>query len=146
MAKRSHSSSVCTTISRSSSPPLASKQVSLEASDSTPTMITCTLAPHPPLPFTTLSSYDLHYLSSHTNRCQTCLSNLPTPHLLALHISENHDPFVAIRRTQGEKTYGCPVEGCERFCSTAAKRRRHCLDKHGYPKVANHSTRVIEST
>ncbi|ANB14357.1 hypothetical protein AWJ20_5328 [Sugiyamaella lignohabitans] len=29
--------------------------------------------------------------------------------------------------------YGCLVEGCDRFCSTAQKRRRHVIDKHGYP-------------
>ena len=31
--------------------------------------------------------------------------------------------------------YECFVEGCEKICATASKRRLHLIDKHMYPKV-----------
>lgn len=56
---------------------------------------------------------------------------------MELHIAEHHDPLQELRRERGEKGYGCFVEGCERFCSTPQKRRRHVIDKHHFPKEYN---------
>jgi len=53
---------------------------------------------------------------------------------LTLHIEENHDALVSVRRERGEKTYACFVEDCDRKCSTPQKRRFHLIDKHMFPK------------
>ena len=147
MAKRSHqkadSSDVekdVTEISptcRSQSEELAvhtPKYASLEPAETveTPTM-RCHLPPHKALNFTTYADYELHYQQNHTNRCTDCKKNFPTSHFLELHIAENHDPIVASKREAGEKTYRCFVEGCEKVCGEWKKRRRHLVDKHGFP-------------
>ncbi|VUC28299.1 unnamed protein product [Clonostachys rosea] len=95
----------------------------------------CSLPPHAePLKFTTYGDYETHYSKFHTNRCLECRRNFPSQHLLGLHIEEFHDPLVVIKRDNGEHTYSCFVEGCERKCMTHQKRRMHMIDKHMYPK------------
>ncbi|KAG0648354.1 zinc finger protein [Hyphodiscus hymeniophilus] len=99
-----------------------------------PEMI-CSLPPHrQTLSFSTYEDYEVHYLKSHTNRCTECRKNLPTEHFLSLHIEENHDSLVSVRKERGEKTYACFVEDCDRKCSTPQKRRMHLVDKHFFPK------------
>lgn len=51
-----------------------------------------------------------------------------------LHIEENHDSLVSVRRDRGERTYACFVEDCDRKCSTPQKRKMHLIDKHMFPK------------
>ncbi|EME85911.1 uncharacterized protein MYCFIDRAFT_161546, partial [Pseudocercospora fijiensis CIRAD86] len=94
----------------------------------------CLLPPHKPLSFAAYNDYEAHYYQSHTNRCRECQKNLPTPHFLELHLSENHDPIVAAKRDRGEKTFACFVEGCEKVCSEWQKRRSHLVDRHGFPR------------
>lgn len=94
----------------------------------------CSLPPHKPLSFSTYAEYESHYQQAHTNRCTDCRKNFPTSYFLDLHIVESHDPIVASKREKGEKTYACFVEGCDKVCSEWKKRRRHLVDKHGYPK------------
>lgn len=45
------------------------------------------------LKFDSLLQYELHYNSSHHYYCNECSKQLPSPHLLDLHISETHDSF-----------------------------------------------------
>nr|POE85234.1 zinc finger protein 511 [Quercus suber] len=99
-----------------------------------PTSISCQLPPHVPLYFPTALHYERHYTSAHSNRCISCLANLPSSRFLALHISENHDPIALARRDRGEKIYACFVEGCEKLCIDWKKRRSHMVDKHGFPR------------
>lgn len=99
-----------------------------------PKAMTCHLPPHPPLIFPNYSAYEVHYHSSHTNRCTTCRANFPSPHFLALHITEHHDPLAASRRARGEKGFACFVEGCDKTCSQWKKRRSHLVDRHGFPR------------
>ncbi|KXL47313.1 hypothetical protein M433DRAFT_152895 [Acidomyces richmondensis BFW] len=94
----------------------------------------CTLPPHKILTFASVSDYETHYQKEHTNRCLECQRNFPTAHFLDLHIAENHDPLVAALRDKKEKIYRCFVEGCEKKCSEWQKRRRHLVDKHGFPR------------
>ncbi|KAF4452249.1 hypothetical protein F53441_4843 [Fusarium austroafricanum] len=95
----------------------------------------CNLPPHKePLAFRSYDEYEVHYNKSHTNRCLECRKNFPSEHLLNVHIEEYHDPLVTVKREQGEHTYSCFVEGCERKCMTHQKRRMHLIDKHMYPK------------
>jgi len=95
----------------------------------------CSLPPHrETLSFPSLESYEVHYNKTHLNRCLECRKNFPTEHFLNLHIEENHDALVSVRRERGQKTYGCFVEDCDRKCSTPQKRRMHLIDKHLFPK------------
>ncbi|GAM90795.1 hypothetical protein ANO11243_088400 [Dothideomycetidae sp. 11243] len=94
----------------------------------------CDLAPHAPLSFRSYTEYETHYLRDHTNRCSECHKNFPSEHFLTLHITENHDPFTAIKRDQGEKIFACFVENCSKVCGTWYKRRSHLVDKHKFPK------------
>ncbi|OAX84225.1 hypothetical protein ACJ72_01411 [Emergomyces africanus] len=100
----------------------------------------CSLPPHrEPIPFSTYEDYGVHYAQEHVNRCSECGKNFPTAHFLTLHIDELHDPLIATRKQRGEKTFACFVEGCDRKCSTAQKRRLHLIDKHQFPRLYNFS-------
>ncbi len=107
----------------------------------------CALPPHAsnPVVFATYSAYEIHYAQAHENRCSSCGRNFPTAHFLGLHISENHDPLRAVRKERGEKTFACLVEDCERLCSSAEKRRRHCVDRHLFPRVRAMLPRSLEA-
>jgi len=95
----------------------------------------CSLPPHRgTLTFASYEEYDVHYAQTHVNRCLECKKNFPTEHFLNLHIEENHDSLVSVRRERGERTYSCFVEDCDRKCSTPQKRRMHLIDKHMFPK------------
>jgi hypothetical protein len=106
--------------------------------DTSMSTIQCSLPPHKEcLTFPSIEKFELHYAKDHSNRCVSCGKNFPTAHLLALHGDEHHNPFREALQEQGEKTYGCFVEGCEKKCSTPQKRRLHLIDKHLFPKVYN---------
>lgn len=94
----------------------------------------CLLPPHKLMTFTTYPDYEAHYNASHTNRCKQCRKNFPTSHFLQLHLSENHDPIVAVKRERGDKTFACFLEDCDKVCVDWKKRRSHLVDKHHYPK------------
>ena len=65
----------------------------------------CFLPPHKEaIAFDSYSEYELHYNQFHTNRCLECSKNLPSEHLLGVHIEECHDPLVKVRREKGEHT------------------------------------------
>jgi hypothetical protein len=68
------------------------------------TEMRCSLPPHPTICFTSFEEYDVHYAKTHVNRCVECRKNFPTEHFLNLHIEENHDALVGVRRERGEKT------------------------------------------
>lgn len=108
-----------------------------------PSSIQCLLPPHPPFTFSDLPAFEAHYHKEHTNRCTECYANFPDAHLLELHLSERHDPLAAARRARGDRTFACFLPTCDRVCSEPAKRRRHMIDKHGFPK--DYDFRVIVS-
>lgn len=65
----------------------------------------CSLPPHrQTLSFQTFEDYEVHYAKEHTHRCLECRKNFPTSHFLNLHIEENHDSLMIVRRERGEKT------------------------------------------
>lgn len=47
--------------------------------------------------FDTLFVYESHYNSLHRFLCAQCSKNLPSAHLLDLHLSETHDSFFAVQ-------------------------------------------------
>ena len=111
-----------------------SKYASVEPESSRSAIMRCFMPPHKPMSFSTYEAYENHYQQDHANRCSECGKNLPSGHFLDLHIAENHDPIVASKREAGEKTFACFVEGCDKVCSEWQKRRRHLVDKHGFPR------------
>jgi nitrate reductase cytochrome c-type subunit len=107
MAKRQRTDSAASssTDQDSDTNGVTSKYVQFDESLQPKPVIRCALAPHPKsVPFYSLEEYDVHYAEVHSNRCSECHKNLPSSHLLALHISENHDPINEARRSRGEKT------------------------------------------
>ncbi len=70
---------------------------------------------------------------SSQQQCSTCHAVLPTPYLLSLHVSEQHDSFFASQAAQRMPVFQCLVEGCNsRFC-LAAHRHQHLTDFHQIP-------------
>lgn len=86
----------------------AAKLIDLEqdaSGDQSTLSIKCSMPPHKPgLSFKTYDEYETHYNKTHVNRCLECGKNLPSGHLLNVHIEECHDVFVAVKRDRGEHT------------------------------------------
>jgi hypothetical protein len=112
----------------------ANKYAQLASTPNSTYNMRCFLPPHKPLTFSSQADYETHYTSSHSNRCSDCSANFPTQHFLSLHITENHDPIALAKSERGEKIYACFVEGCDKVCGEWTKRRRHLVDKHGFPR------------
>lgn len=73
----------------------------------------CSLPPHKQiLSFETYEEYEIHYHKVHVNRCLECRKNFPTDHFLNLHIFENHDALVAVKKERGDKTVPIPTMAC----------------------------------
>lgn len=66
-------------------------------------------------------------------QCSECLSVLPTPYLLSIHISEQHDSFFTSQATQRMNVFRCLVEGCGSTFPSAAQRHQHLTDLHQIP-------------
>lgn len=66
-------------------------------------------------------------------QCSVCLSVMPTPYLLSIHIAEQHDSFFASQATQRVNVFRCLVEGCSGTFSSAAQRHQHLTDLHQIP-------------
>ncbi|RAL67495.1 hypothetical protein DID88_008250 [Monilinia fructigena] len=118
-------------------PPSSSKIVHLDEDigEGGVTIMRCSLpGHHRALSFLSYDDYEMHYKKSHMNRCLECRKNFPSEHFLNLHIEENHDALVSVRKDRGEKIYSCFVEDCDRKCSTPQKRRMHLIDKHMFPQ------------
>lgn len=81
-----------------------------------------------------IPEYELHVARFHTNVCSICRRLLPTPHFLSLHLEECHDSFFAARAARGDRCYRCFAPTCQRAFRHPDKRKRHMVDKHGYPK------------
>lgn len=86
----------------------AAKLVDLDldaSGDRSALSIKCSMPPHKAgLSFRTYDEYETHYNKTHVNRCLECGKNLPSDHLLNVHIEECHDVFVAVKRDKGEHT------------------------------------------
>lgn len=97
--------------------------------------LVCMLPPcnKQPTRFRTNEQFESHYYQLHCMNCSECGRLFPSENILNLHITENHDSFAQARKARGERIYGCLIESCDRFCSEEWKRRRHVIDKHGYP-------------
>ncbi|TAQ90415.1 hypothetical protein B7494_g1244 [Chlorociboria aeruginascens] len=94
----------------SSSSSTSTKIIHLDTSgeaSSSPFEMRCSLPPHrQTLAFASYEDYEVHYNKTHVNRCLECRKNFPTEHFLNLHIEENHDSLVSVKKDRGEKTVG----------------------------------------
>lgn len=66
-------------------------------------------------------------------RCSACGYRLMSGHLLDLHLSESHDPFLVIQAAKRMKVFRCLVEGCIKEFSSVMDRRKHLTDWHAFP-------------
>lgn len=79
-----------------------------EATTATAIAMRCSLPGHQQtMSFSSFEDYEVHYNKTHMNRCLECRKNFPTEHFLSLHIQENHDALIVVRKERGEKTVSC---------------------------------------
>lgn len=66
--------------------------------------------------------------------CIQCRRQLPTAHLLDLHITEQHDLYFAVSVERGDKPhYTCYIEECPLKFFLPAERKDHCIKVHKFP-------------
>ncbi|XP_049699166.2 protein lethal(2)k10201 isoform X1 [Helicoverpa armigera] len=96
--------------------------------------------------FTTesLLEFENHYNSSHRYSCAQCKKVLPSPHLLDLHIQENHDSFFAVL-AEKRPSYSCYIEECKHKFMNANDRLQHCVEEHNLPKEFRFETKPKKS-
>ncbi|KAG4076827.1 hypothetical protein HA402_004429 [Bradysia odoriphaga] len=82
--------------------------------------------------FDTIFGYESHYNSCHRHLCNECHKNLPSAHLLDLHLSETHDSFFAVQ-SQTKPMFACYVEECRLMFPNADQRKDHCITSHKFP-------------
>lgn len=81
------------------------KMAHLEQQTSVSEVMKCTLPPHrAAYTFSNYEDYEVHYKQFHVNRCSECGKNFPSERFLNLHIEENHDPLMEVKKARGEKT------------------------------------------
>ncbi|XP_031626445.1 zinc finger protein 511 [Contarinia nasturtii] len=82
--------------------------------------------------FDTIFAYENHYNSLHRFLCAQCKKNLPSAHLLDLHLSEKHDSFFAVL-SERKPMYRCYLVECSVLSKNASERRDHCITVHKFP-------------
>lgn len=66
--------------------------------------------------------------------CIQCRRQLPTAHLLDLHITEQHDLYFAASVERGDKPlYACYIEECAMKFYMPSERKDHCITLHKFP-------------
>ncbi|CAB3219899.1 unnamed protein product [Arctia plantaginis] len=80
-----------------------------------------------------LLEFENHYNASHRYACGQCKKNLPSPHLLDLHIQETHDSFFAVM-AERKPSYCCYIEECKEKFKNGDDRLQHCIKEHKLPK------------
>ncbi|KAK7792704.1 hypothetical protein R5R35_007519 [Gryllus longicercus] len=82
--------------------------------------------------FELLMDFEMHYNSLHRYPCSVCKKQLPSAHLLDLHVAESHDSFFQVQ-SERMPMYQCYVEECGEKFSTPKDRRDHCISLHKFP-------------
>ena len=78
------------------------------------------------------SENEAHYNAKHRFSCQECGENLPSAHLLDLHISEIHDTYFQLLSSK-KASFECLLESCKKKFWNGEERRTHCLEIHSFP-------------
>ena len=82
--------------------------------------------------FKQLIDNESHYNAKHRHSCSTCRKNLPSAHLLDLHISETHDTYFQLMAMK-KASYECFVQTCSNKFWNPKERRGHCIGVHSFP-------------
>ncbi|KAK9842407.1 hypothetical protein WJX84_011341 [Apatococcus fuscideae] len=72
-------------------------------------------------------------LEEHRYACRACKAQLPSEHLLAIHVAEAHDSFFAAQAARKQRVYQCLVEGCRPLFASLQERTQHLSDAHRFP-------------
>lgn len=64
--------------------------------------------------------------------CGECKAQLPSEHLLSIHVAEAHDSFFAAQAARKHRVYQCLVEGCRSMFASLQERTQHLTDTHRY--------------
>ncbi|XP_034476238.1 protein lethal(2)k10201 [Drosophila innubila] len=71
---------------------------------------------------------------SQSYNCIQCRRQLPTAHLLDLHITERHDLYFAASVERGDKPmFACYIEECGLKFQGPSERKDHCIGVHMFP-------------
>lgn len=82
--------------------------------------------------FTAVVDFETHYNSLHRFNCGQCKRNLPSAHLLDLHLEETHDSYFALL-CKKKPSFRCFLEECSERFMTAAERQEHSIKQHKLP-------------
>ena len=88
------------------------------------------------LEFKTYLDYESHYQITHTYTCIECQRILLSQHYLQLHITEKHDPFVALT-LETKPNFECFLSRCKELFMNSKDRKHHCLKVHGFEAISN---------
>lgn len=93
--------------------------------------VTCNI-PNCHKAFDTVFGYESHYNSCHRHLCNECHKNLPSAHLLDVHLSEKHDSFFAVQ-SKTKAMFVCYILECQDVFMNPEERKDHCILKHKFP-------------
>jgi len=82
--------------------------------------------------FDSIQSFEGHYNSLHRYGCSVCHKNLPSAHLLDLHILESHDSFFAVQ-AEKKPMFSCFIPECQYKSKDPKERKDHCIQSHKFP-------------
>lgn len=84
------------------------------------------------LKFSQLHESETHYAAAHRHACSVCRKALPSPHLLEIHIQENHDSFFSCL-AEKKASYQCFLPSCTTLFWGAQERHAHAIQIHKFP-------------
>jgi len=82
--------------------------------------------------FSQLHQSESHYNAVHRHSCSVCRKSLPSPHLLELHIQEQHDSFFSIL-AEKKASYQCFLPTCSVVSWNPEERHDHAIKEHKFP-------------
>jgi len=82
--------------------------------------------------FSQLHQSESHYNAVHRHSCAICRKSLPSPHLLEIHIQENHDSFFSIL-AERKPSFQCFLPTCSELSWNAQSRHDHAIKDHKFP-------------
>lgn len=82
--------------------------------------------------FSQLHESETHYNAVHRHSCSVCKKSLPSPHLLELHIQENHDSFFSVL-SERSPSYQCFLPSCPETFWGPQERHAHAIEVHKFP-------------
>lgn len=82
--------------------------------------------------FSQLHQSESHYAAVHRHSCSVCRRSLPSPHLLELHLQEQHDSFFSVL-SERKPAFQCFLPTCPSLCWTSQERHEHAIKVHKFP-------------